>query len=349
MKKRYIYILITIIMVCVITGFFVFFLKNKNYPVNIDGVDIKEQPKRIISMSKSVTELLNNNGYKEFLVGVPSYYEGNDEFKDIKKVGTSQVPNIDEITNLGANILITSTPFTNQHKLKIEQGGTIIITISPSINKDEFNNIAKNVFMLMEGNNKYNKIFTDYVEKNNSELESLYSKSKVKDGQTFAIIPEINTISTNDTIEGSILSNLMGQNVTGDATNFSFTIDELKEKNPEYLIVRNGVDITSLKDLDAVKNQKVIYIDFSGFEQNNYNGIKDSIKFILDKVYGVKVDQEDKNENSEDEKAQDSEYKKPNSNETENLSNPENPNNPSNPSNPSNPENPDNKKWTSFY
>lgn len=287
MKKRYIYILIVSVLIAVILFLFVFFGIDRNYPINIDGIDIDKSPTRVIAMSNNIVDIMVENGYKEFLVGVPNYYNNDENLKNIPKVGTTQIPNVSLITEQKADLLITSIPFTQQYKLKIEQGGTIIINIKPSIKKDEFNAMAEKIFLLMEGKVKSKNKFKEYVEKQNSDLQKLYSEAKIKENQTFAIIPESSTVSTKDTIESGILSNIMGENVTGEVENFEFNIDDLKTKNPEYLIVRNGVDISKLQDLDAVKNNKVIYIDFIGFEENSFKDIEKDIKTILEKVYNV--------------------------------------------------------------
>jgi len=288
MKKRYIYIVTVVAIILAVIGGFIFFNMTKDYPITIDGIDINERPEKVVALSSNIVDIMVDNGYKDVLVGIPDDYTGDETFKDIAKVGTAQVPNINLIHEQNPSLLISATPLTQQHRMKLESNGTIVIYIKSSINADEFNNMTRDVILLMEGNNKYADKYNSYVENEENELKALYSKAKVTAGQTFAIIPQSNTVSTRDTVESVILSNVMGQNVTGEATNFDFTIEELKEANPEYLLVREGVDISLLKDFDAVKNNKVIYISFNGFEENNYDGVKKDINTILEKVYNVK-------------------------------------------------------------
>lgn len=285
-NKSYIYFgTILFVFIISIVLYFVF-LKQDMYPVNIAGIDVNEKPKKLISLSTPITNFIKNNGYKDILSGISNIYNDSDEsFKDVKRLGTSQDPNIKEIIELKPDYVLTSTPLNNVFKNEIEKNKIIVLEIFTSLDYEKMKSFYKDLFFLFEGKSNGIKKYEEYIKRNEEKINSLTNELKIPDDQSFAIVSEKSIVSTNDTIENYFISKIVGKSVVSDSSSFEYDINKLNEANPTYLIVKEGIDVSNIKETNAFKEGRVIYIDFLGFEQNDYSLIYEDLKKIKSVVY----------------------------------------------------------------
>ncbi|MGL5972708.1 MAG: ABC transporter substrate-binding protein [Oscillospiraceae bacterium] len=279
MKKGTAFILVLVLILAGALGAF-FVLYKKDYPITISKVDINQKPEKVVSLSPNITKFLYENGYDDILVGISDFNE--DENIDLPRVGTAQNPKIKDIIELKPDIVITSTSLTNIHKNEMESEGILVLDILTSTNFEDINIFYKDLFYLFEGKKEGSKKYELFTGEIDKKLNEIYSKSTVGKDKSFSIISTGQIISTKDTVESQLIENILGENVSGESLNFEFDIANLKDLDPYYLIVKEGVDISNLSDLEAVKNNRVIYIDFKGFEQNRYDYIYNDLNLITD-------------------------------------------------------------------
>ncbi|MEM0140683.1 MAG: ABC transporter substrate-binding protein [Thermoplasmatales archaeon] len=77
-------------------------------------VDVPEEPKRIISLSPSVTEILFNMGIGNSVIGVTPFCVRPEEAKSRKKVGSYGYVNIDLFKSLHPDLILTVTGYQEQ-------------------------------------------------------------------------------------------------------------------------------------------------------------------------------------------------------------------------------------------
>lgn len=285
-NKNYIYFVTTLFVLIISIALYFVFLKQDMYPVNISGIDVNEKPKKIVSLSTPITNFIKNNNYKEVLSGISNIYNDSDEtFKDIKRLGTSQEPNIKDIIELKPDYVLTSTPLNNVFKNEIEKNKITVLEIFTSLDYEKMKSFYKDLFFLFEGKSNGTKKYEEYIKSNEEKINSLTSELKIPDDQTFAVISEKSIVSTNDTIENHFISKIVGKSVAYDSSSFEYDINKLNEANPSYLIVKEGIDISNIKETNAFKEGRVIYIDFVGFEQNDYSLIYEDLKKIKTVIY----------------------------------------------------------------
>ncbi len=253
------------------------------FPIIINDVKIKEQPQKVVCLSPALAEIVYELGYSSTLVGRSSYCDYPAEITAIKEVGGTTKPDIDAIIQLQPDLVLSSTPIASKDIFTMEQAGIATVVIPAPTSLDGFSSIYKAMGLIFEG------MFTG-TEKG----ESVYADISQTLGNTdnvnigiFAYVTENMTIAGGNTFENAVLS-CYGTNLAENSEEYDFNLESLKEIQPEILLVNSiykKEDLEAneiLAELDAVKNDKIIFIDNSYFERPTRRIIQMSEKLVSD-------------------------------------------------------------------
>ena len=92
-------------------------------------ITIEQEPKRIVSLAPSVTELIFALGAGDKVVGVTEYDTYPEEVKDIAKVGGFEGPNIELITAQKPDLVFASNLSGKEEMETIEKMGIPVVMI----------------------------------------------------------------------------------------------------------------------------------------------------------------------------------------------------------------------------
>lgn len=231
-------------------------------------VVIESEPKKIISVAPSITEIVYALGKGDNLVGRTDYCDYPEEAKAAPSIGSLTDPNIEKIVELKPDVVIASTHFKEDVAKKLSDLGIKIIVINDSENIDGAYESINKVGEILNAKDKAKEV----VNSNKEKIEEI--KEKVKDAEAPKAYYVVgfgkngDFTATGDTFTGEMLELAGGNNIAKDATLWSYSLEKIIENDPEYIIISKNygmkdefIATEGYKELSAVKNNKVFEID----------------------------------------------------------------------------------------
>lgn len=254
------------------------------YPVSINGTQIKESPQKVVCLSESLYEIINELGYGDRVIGISTYF--SEKNKSLKDVGKPANPDIDTIISMSPDVVFTSTAIANKDIVTLSDSGVDTVFIPSPRSAEEFERIYSAVGMVFDG------MFDGEAKGAETfrEIGSLLSSSDNKNCGSFIYITEGFSAAGKDTFENSILSSF-GTSLTDKSGIVGYCSDteKLSAISPDYVFLNNIYSLDELSkneffgQLDAVKENRVILIDNSYFEHPSREIIK-LIKTINEQI-----------------------------------------------------------------
>lgn len=228
-------------------------------------VTIKKEPKRIVSLSPSTTELIYAIGAGKDVVGVTNYDNYPPEVKSVAKVGGYEGPNIEAILAQKPDIVFASNLSGKDQMETLQKSGIPVVVLE-----------AQNINQIYDSIKILGEIIGN-VEKGNEIINKMKDKIKeinykVKD------LPKVNVFYVVDTNgnwtagKGTFIDELItlagGNNVASDANGWAqYSMEKLMQKNPDVIItsqhatnVNNIKNMPGYKDTKAAKDGKIFII-----------------------------------------------------------------------------------------
>lgn len=243
------------------------------YPYTVkdsNGKDIviEKEPKRIISVAPSVTELVYSLGKGEELVGRTDYCDYPEEAKKVQSIGSLTDPNVEKIIELKPDVVIASAIFKEDVAKKLEDLGIKVVVLYTA---NDFNGVYDTINTLGKIVNAEDKA-KDLVESMKKKIEAIAAKVKGKDSpKVYYVVgfgKDGDYTATGDTFIAQMIDMAGGTNIAKDVAGWKFSLEKIIESNPEYIVIPKNygmkeqfVQTAGYKELSAVKNNKVIEID----------------------------------------------------------------------------------------
>lgn len=231
-------------------------------------VVIEKEPKRIISVAPSVTELVYAMGKGDELVGRTDYCDYPEDAKKVQSIGSLTDPNIEKIIELKPDVVVASTHFKDDVAKKLTDLGIKIVVI---YNANDLNGAFDSMITLgqiINAQDKANALVTSMKKKIDDIKEKVKGKETPKAYYVVGFGKSGDYTATGETFIAQMLKAAGGDNIAQDASGWKYSLEKIIEKDPEYIIVskNNGVkaqfaSTDGYKELSAVKNNKVIEID----------------------------------------------------------------------------------------
>ena len=269
--------------------------KETIYPISITDsfdreVTIDSEPEKIISLSPAITEIVYALGQGDKLVGRTDYCDYPEEVVDIQSIGDLMDPNIEKIVELEPDIAIASAHFSEEVLKKLEESGVKVIILYGEESFDGTYEVIEKVGNTINANGKASDIVdnmkvtvADVVQKvQGLEKPSVYYVVSFGEYGDFT--------AGSDTFIGQLIEMAGAKNAADDVEGWSYSLEKLIEKNPDYLIC-SLVDkhkeqlktANGYKDLDAVLNGKIYEIDKNKLERQGpriVEGLKEIAQYI---------------------------------------------------------------------
>lgn len=236
------------------------------YPVYINETEIKVKPKRVVSLSPSLTEIIFESGYGDKLVGRSSYCDYPEAVSGIIDVGKPSQPRIDEIIRLAPDILFTATVIPNKDVVALKDRGIETVYIAAPRSLEDMKGIYYAIALVFEGafnaESASEKAWTAIAEKLPAE----------KTMGKYIYITEGMSIAGKGTLESSVLS-LYGENLAEDIYGYTFDKEFLLENEPDIILFDSQFteeDLASdevITKLSAYINGNIYCLDNSYFER----------------------------------------------------------------------------------
>ncbi|WP_066059056.1 ABC transporter substrate-binding protein [Robertmurraya korlensis] len=247
------------------------------FPVTIkDALDnevvIEEEPKSIISLMPSNTEIVYALGLGEKVVGLTTNDTYPEETADVEKVGDFTV-DIEKVISLNPDLVLaheSSAASSEAGFQQMKDAGITVFIVNDAVNYDDVYNTIDVIGQLTGATEKADALTEDMKTKLDEIKEkaaTITEKKKVY--IEISPAPDIYTVGKN-TFMDVMLQTINAENAMGDLEGWpSVDQESILERNPDVIIATyNYVEdpagqITSREgwaDLTAVKNKQVVEV-----------------------------------------------------------------------------------------
>ncbi len=258
----------------------------------------QDEPKRIVSISPNLTQVIYGLGAWDNMVGVTVYDEFPPEAKELPKIGGWVNPNYEAILSLKPDLVVLMKDQDTLFGDKIRDLGLKTFTAKSN---DSINDIFESIKDIGEilGKQKEAEKMSNYIQ---SSLDEISEKTKNLEkkrvllvvGRNPGTLEDIYVIGTNNYIN-ELITLAGGQNVVEHERNaLKISKEAVFSYNPEVIIEINHektdrekeiIEVWSnLKQIDAVENGKV-YILSSKVLLHPSQRIVDGAKVLADTIH----------------------------------------------------------------
>ncbi len=251
--------------------------KTEAFPVTIDDasnqdVTIKKEPKKIVSLMPSNTEITYALGLGDKVVGVTTNDTYPKEVKKVEKVGDMNV-NVEKVISLKPDLVLAheSSMSASADAIKqLKDAGITVLTVNDA---QSFSEVYKSIEMIGEAGGAEEKA-DQLVKSMKSDLKDIQEKAKTisKDEEKSVFIevspdPDIYTTGK-DTFMNEMLNVIHAKNAAADQTGWVQMTDEAIVKlNPDAIVTTDGVKAKAVEkrdgwsEINAVKHHRVYDVD----------------------------------------------------------------------------------------
>ncbi|MDM5299434.1 ABC transporter substrate-binding protein [Bacillus pumilus] len=246
------------------------------FPVSIQDaagktVEIKEEPKRIVSLIPSNTEIAYALGLGDSIVGRSDSDHYPKEVEKVEKIGGVEF-NVEKIISLKPDLVLAhgSQMGAKEGFNQLEEAGIQVLTVNEATS---FKDVYKSINMIGEAAGVKEKS-TKLVKEMKSKLNDLKKKAEVisEDKQKTVFVevsgaPEIYTTGKG-TFMDEMLSVIHAKNAAGDQTGWvQMTEESIIKLNPDVIVTIDDASLADLKKRDgwnaikAVKEKQVFQLN----------------------------------------------------------------------------------------
>lgn len=231
-------------------------------------VVVPSEPKRVVSLSPAVTEIVFALGRGDLLVGRTDFCQYPAEAAEIESVGGISNLNIEKILALNPDLVISGSMIPQKSAEHLMSLGVPLVCV---IEKNRFEGLYENIdkigqligranaadSLVHELKHEMDADHAQYAEQNNKQPTVYYVVGFGAGG---------NFTAGGDTFINDLIAMAGGRNIAAGVKGWSYSLEALMDENPDYIIIRredSAAFCTSkpYNRLDAVKQGRVIAIE----------------------------------------------------------------------------------------
>lgn len=260
-------------------------VKETTYPLTVKDssgreVVIESEPKTVVSLAPSITEIIYALGKGDTLVGRTTYCNYPEEATKVEEIGTLMEPNVEKITSIKPDLIIGSTHLDEKIVKQLEELGMKIVYINES---EDIEGSYKTITSMGEILNA-NEVATKTVDEMKTKIDAVVAK--VKESTTKPSVYYVvgfDFTAGKDTFISQLIELAGGKNAADDVEGWSYSIEKLVEKNPDIMITDNALveEVKTkefYKDLTAVKNGQLYGVNGDIFSRQGSPRLAEAVE-----------------------------------------------------------------------
>ena len=255
-------------------------------------------PRRIVSLTPSLTEILFALELGDRVVGVTDSCDYPAEVKDWPHVACWFDPDLEKLVALKPDLVLGLQTAHSQFKLKLESEGIRVNLVNPTTVNEAITDIARLGAML--GVHQPSEILVENLRSRLSGLDKRVGAINLESKPTVSRILDIDEgqfyVAGPQSFQYDIISRAGGQNVTGASQEAypRITLTQLRQWNPQ-VVFNCGFDLNALpgvvnkpewRSLKAVQSGKVFRFDCS-LTCRTGPRIVDMVELLFNTLYGI--------------------------------------------------------------
>ena len=250
---------------------------NPEYPVTVGNVTLTEAPTAVVSLSPATTEMVYDLGYGELLVGVSEYCTAPAAAVAKPRMGSAYQPEVEKIKASGATLVLCTVQPTERTLTELQQAGAQVLVLPRA---DSVEGIKQNYRALgslpagnVTGTAAAETVSTAIDSKLAEATAALSGMAAAPDATLLISYPY--RMATGDTLEGPLLAQVGFHCSGADYTNWLYPESELRALEPDVIFCAEADEVETVKQsyeykvVAAVKNDKVMAIDFTAFQNQS--------------------------------------------------------------------------------
>ncbi len=233
-----------------------------------NSVRIESAPQRIVSCGPAITELVYELNQQDKLVGRTDYCNYPEACLEITSVGAIDTPSVEAIVALQPDLVITSSVFSKDAYEQLTGLGIKVICFNEERDPDGVYNMIASFGQVMNANEEASAAIVEMKSKIESIQSRIHASQQAAPSVYYVVsFGEYGDFTCGgDTYIHQIITLAGGRNIAEDVVGWSFSVDQLIEKDPDIIIVplwakEDFVKTAPYDQLSAVKNGKVYTID----------------------------------------------------------------------------------------
>ncbi len=251
--------------------------KQAGFPVEVGGVSFSAAPKRVVSLSPSLTDTLGMLGFGARLVAVG---EGCDSpaAAGLPACGTVFEPDLDQILSLSPDLVLSASRLSDESLRVLQQSGIQTLVLSRADSLDGIYDNWGALCRLFTGEARgaqleeqlryYGGVTLDY-------LSSAVSAAGAEGAGAVYLRRLPSTVATGDSYEGQLLAGLGLRNPAGEDTGWAFHYEQEQAPDVDLIFCDASVSPVAFAESDlwketaAVQNSRVFPLDGAAFERQS--------------------------------------------------------------------------------
>lgn len=243
------------------------------YPVTFtDGmgreVTIESEPMTIVTMAPSMTETIYALGLGDRLVGRTDYCNYPEAALSVESIGSLREPNLEAIIAINPDLILMSTHASEEVLAKLDEAGlkTAILTAQESF--DGVYEIMTQTGTIFNALDQANEIVSAMQADVTTVLELVKEVDKKSVYYVVGFGEYGDYTATGDTFIHEMLEMAGGSNIATDGESWSYNLETIIEKDPEYIICSELFDTKGTleqtegyMELTAIKEGRLVEIN----------------------------------------------------------------------------------------
>ncbi len=250
--------------------------EDPDWPVRIGEVDIPEAPKKVVSLSPGTTEMLFAMGLGSRVVGVSDYCDyPSAEVEKRHRCGSALSPDIEQIRSQGADLVVASAALTQRDLIRLQQLEIPVLVLKRAESLGELRQNYLDLALALMGATSGRNHGEGYWE----ELEGMIREGAASPDGTAPkaiLLRQMGYgMATGETFEGALLEELGFVNDAKAYTGWLYDRANVAALEPDVIFADVAISVDEVKKsviyqpVAAVKNDKVMNVDFTVFERQS--------------------------------------------------------------------------------
>jgi iron complex transport system substrate-binding protein len=230
-------------------------------------VTIESKPESIVSFAPEITESIFALNAGDRLVGRSSYCDYPEEALAVADLGSLFEFSAEKVIEVNPDLVFLSSMVGEEVYQQLVDNNIKVVVFDHDVNLQGTMEQIKEIGRILDQNEEATLI----NENIQNAIQDISEKAKTREAKSvyFAVsVGEFTSAATGDTFINDMIVTTGAENTAADGTDWTYSIEELVEKNPDIIICSNKYDtklsiqtLDGYKDLTAVKEDRLYEVD----------------------------------------------------------------------------------------
>lgn len=286
------------------------------FPIVVNSVTVEKAPKAVASLSEGLTDILVDIGCRAKIAG----YTNGDTLPDIPppepvssdtgfrwfwekepepelppepvptgEIGTALEPDMEKIGEYKPEIIFTPLPLTRAQMEKLDAVNIKVIVLPAPKNTEQLMQNYLTVYRAMLGEKDATEICRPLIAEAQAKLNYIISQIPAQKQKLLYLCDTAGAVATKDTYIGSLLG-MLGENIAGEAANYTVTPEELAALEPDMILHGSSVTAEFFTQSEAyntktaVTDGKLVEIPLELFNEYTLS-VTESVRSLAKLIY----------------------------------------------------------------